>query len=380
MSVANVIENLPEPASPSPDDPRDAVETPSHFYIPSLDGMRAVAIVIVFLSHAGLSEIVPGLLGVTIFFFLSGYLITTLLRMELEKTGRIAFGQFYLRRTLRIFPPLYALLVVISILGLAGVLGTIRWGAVAAEALQVSNFYLIKNGASNMPPGTDVLWSLAIEEHFYLLFPLLFVLLRKAVPSARGQVIIMLGGCAALLAWRFAMVSSMPTDHYRTLRIAHGTDTRIDSMLFGCAMAVWGNPAKDKPIWSELNLKYVLFPLGVALMLFTLRGSDFFRDTLRFTLQGIALWPIFTAAILYPRWPVFVPLNWRPVKFIGAISYTLYLVHHVILSLFEMHLRAPHWLLAILTAITSVIVATISYYGLERPCARLRKKLSRVGA
>ena len=111
------------------------------FLIPSLDGLRAVAILIVFLSHAGLSHIVPGLFGVTVFFFLSGYLITTLMRMECERTGGVNLRDFNLRRALRIFPPFYLVLAVITLLAASGAVeGGFSWAAMAAQAGFSSNF------------------------------------------------------------------------------------------------------------------------------------------------------------------------------------------------------------------------------------------------
>src|ERR1017187_1002760 len=98
--------------------PNAAVKPSTH--IPSLDGLRAIAIALVFLSHAGLRDVVPGTFGVTVFFFLSGYLITTLLRREWARAGRIRFRQFYLRRAVRIFPPLYLSLACASVVTLVG--------------------------------------------------------------------------------------------------------------------------------------------------------------------------------------------------------------------------------------------------------------------
>src|SRR5690242_11117871 len=90
------------------------------FYIPSLDGIRALAVMIVFVAHAGLGSWVPGGFGVTVFFFLSGYLITTLLRMEYDRSGTISLKDFYLRRVLRIFPNMYTVLFVASALTMLG--------------------------------------------------------------------------------------------------------------------------------------------------------------------------------------------------------------------------------------------------------------------
>src|SRR6187431_2198154 len=102
-------------------------------YIPSLDGLRALSILIVFLSHAGLSHVIPGPFGVAIFFFLSGYLITTLMRQERERTGSVNLWHFYLRRTLRIFPPLYLILAFTWLLVATGLLrGVIHGPAILA--------------------------------------------------------------------------------------------------------------------------------------------------------------------------------------------------------------------------------------------------------
>src|SRR5207244_9669139 len=93
------------------------------FHIPSLDGIRAISFFTVFLAHAGLAGIVPGYFGLSIFFFLSGFLITTLLRMEYDQTGKVSLKQFYLRRVLRIFPPFYLVLLVATVLSGVGFLG-----------------------------------------------------------------------------------------------------------------------------------------------------------------------------------------------------------------------------------------------------------------
>ena len=137
------------------------------FQIPSLDGFRTVSFLIVFLAHAGLNAIVPGPFGVTVFFFLSGYLITTLLRREQEKTGGISFGRFYLRRVLRILPPFYLILGLVF----AGIaLGVLPPpgdpGSVMPLLLHYANYYIVEHGHHGVPIGTGVYWSLAVEAQF----------------------------------------------------------------------------------------------------------------------------------------------------------------------------------------------------------------------
>src|SRR5215472_13951682 len=133
-----------------PPGPREPL-APTHasLYIPSLDGIRACSVMVVFAAHAGLRGLIPGDFGVTVFFFLSGYLITTLLRMEYEQSGSISFRAFYLRRVLRIFPPFYLALMVATVVWL---LGAFRYGpgfsldGLLAQALFLTNYYVIDNG------------------------------------------------------------------------------------------------------------------------------------------------------------------------------------------------------------------------------------------
>src|SRR6185436_5891718 len=132
--------------------------------IPSLDGLRMIAVSLVFFAHAGLEKWVPGGFGVTLFFFLSGYLITTLMRIEYENKGRVSIPNFYMRRLLRIFPPLYITVTISVLLGLFAILPT------NMNALGIASHYLFfTNYASLLWPGTGApgmgpLWSLAVEE------------------------------------------------------------------------------------------------------------------------------------------------------------------------------------------------------------------------
>src|SRR6187551_2585778 len=178
--------------------------------IPSLDGLRAASFFLVFLGHAAMPFLpiaIPAGFGVTVFFFLSGYLITTLLRLEVEQHGRINFKHFYLRRLLRIWPPFYLVLAVACALALSGVLGgEFELPSVAAQALHYCNYWLIEHTAKGMPPGTVVYWSLAVEEHFYLAFPAFYALLVRARLSGSQQRTVFLALCAGVLVWRLVLI------------------------------------------------------------------------------------------------------------------------------------------------------------------------------
>jgi peptidoglycan/LPS O-acetylase OafA/YrhL len=347
---------------------------PAH--LPSLDGIRAGAFFLVFLAHAGLDAFLPGGFGVTVFFFMSGYLITTLLRVELDATGTISLGQFYLRRTLRILPPFYLVLALAVAAAHWGILpGGLRHGAVAAQALQFANYRIAVDGYQGMPAGTGVYWSLAVEEHFYLLFPLFFLMLQKNKLSSRSQASTLWLLCGAILAWRCVLVWWL---HASPDRTGVATDTRVDSILFGCALAVHNNPALDGPSRiSERTYKLVLLPASAALLGFTFVNRDpAFRETFRYSLQGLGLYVPMIVALRFPSWAPVRVLNYRPVAYVGVLSYSLYLAHHVVLNVVGLQITASPLPKACAALAISMLIAWAIHQLVEKPCAALRKKLS----
>ena len=349
-------------------------------YIPSLDGIRALSVLLVFAAHAGLNERVPGNFGVTVFFFLSGYLITTLMRVEFGRTGSVSLKAFYLRRVLRIFPPMYLVLAGASLLTVAGLLGgSVRLEALVPQALHFSNYYIVLNGWwDGRAPGTWILWSLAVEEHFYLAFPLLYLLLLRFVPSRGRQALVLFGACAIVLAWRLALVLLLHADKDRTYV---ATDTRVDSILFGCALAVFGNPVLDSTRVSDRTWKSVLLPLGLAGLLVSFLVRDaWFQETFRYSLQGLSLLPLFVAAIRFPSWTMFRVLNLGPIKFIGVLSYSIYLLHPTVLFGTEQWTPWHPVAKAMFGLALTLVLAFCIYRFVELPCAHLRKRLSRVTA
>jgi peptidoglycan/LPS O-acetylase OafA/YrhL len=347
-------------------------------HIPSLDGLRAVSFFIVFLAHAGLENVVPGGFGVTVFFFLSGYLITTLMRREVERTGHVSIRNFYLRRVLRILPPFYIVLVGATALAAAGTLGTVelRTGPLLAQALHFSNYLIAFRGWGGVAPGTGVYWSLAVEEHFYLIFPALFLVLHRMGLSGKEKALVFWSLCAVVLLWRCVLVLGLHSNVDRTYLCS---DTRIDSILFGSALAVWNNPALgdgDSNPERLLVWQRFLLPLGLAVLFATFVIRDgVFRETARYSLQGLALTPIFVAAIRWPRLPLFQPLNWSSLRFAGNLSYSLYLLHQVALAgVARLSMLGPvgQGVLALGIAFG---VAWGLYRLVEAPCARLRKRL-----
>jgi peptidoglycan/LPS O-acetylase OafA/YrhL len=347
-------------------------------HIPSLDGLRAVSFAIVFVAHSGLQWIVPGGFGVTVFFFLSGFLITTLMRLEHDRTGTVSLRAFYLRRVLRILPPFYLVLVLADTLAVVKLLpGGLESRVALAQVLHYSNYWFAHHGYEGAAAGTVVYWSLAVEEHFYLLFPLLYLVVRRLRLSSGAQGLAFWGLCAVVCAWRFLLVLRLGAATDRTYLCS---DTRVDSILFGCALAVAMNPAVDPHRGPERLWKWVLMPGGVALLLFTFGyRAAWFRETIRYTLQGIGLTPIFVSAVRFPDWGPFRLLNDKRLAFIGVLSYSLYLVHQVALYAVDFSLPILHPILRSgLAFAISFAIAVAVYRFVERPCARLRKRLGAV--
>src|ERR671917_1081296 len=207
-------------------------------YLPGLDGLRAFAVIAVLLYHAELSWIRGGFLGVEVFFVISGYLITTLLLTEWHQQGRINLMGFWLRRVRRLLPALYLLLVVtlaFAVVFLPGEVARLRGDALAAFGY-VTNWYLILGEQSyfetvGRPSLLLHLWSLAVEEQFYLLWPPLFV--AGIILLRRYALLVALAGAAAS-ALLMAFLYQPDVD---PSRIYYGTDTRATGLLLGAALA-----------------------------------------------------------------------------------------------------------------------------------------------
>lgn len=337
--------------------------------IPGLDGIRAVSVLIVMLSHSGLQHIIPGVFGVTVFFFISGFLITTLLINEFEDNGSVGIRAFYLRRALRLYPPLLVFLGTIVLvllikgdpLNLTGLFG----------ALFYFGNYLYALAPETIGPYGAHLWSLAVEEHFYLLFPLTFVALIKRPMLLIGLLSAL---CVVALTIRIYYLATISPPNETYLLVA--TEARFDSILFGCITAL----LVSRPFAPQL-ITQMTHPAVVVIALLTILVSlvwrdPAFRQTFRFTMQGLALMPLVLAAIFTPRYILSKQiLNSRAVRLIGALSYSMYLWHY---HFFEW---AKAWLGSLpkvagyaLGWILTFVVALLIYRLIEQPVLRLRRR------
>jgi peptidoglycan/LPS O-acetylase OafA/YrhL len=343
--------------------------------IPSLDGIRAIAVSIVFFAHCGLESFVPGGLGVTIFFVLSGYLISTLMRIEHASTGTIRYRAFYLRRFLRLMPPLF---VVVAVTALASSLGAVAGGftpgGLFAALFYYGNYYLIAHDFHGMPAGLGVLWSLAVEEHYYLFYPPLAALLLRIGRAGLSATVLSLLG-AAVLGWRCWLYLHGASENYLTM----ATDARLDAILIGCLMALWRNPWLDPvPAPHRLRDLAVAGACLAVLVVTLLDRSDAFRQTARYTFQSIAIAPLIWLAVARAQHAPFSWLSWRVLSYLGVVSYSVYLCHHVIALAVTQRWHQLGWVgTTLITAVLTVAVAEAMRRWVEAPCAALRRRLHR---
>jgi peptidoglycan/LPS O-acetylase OafA/YrhL len=331
-------------------------------HVPALDGMRAIAILIVLVAHAGAGKFVPGGFGVTIFFFLSGYLITSLLRVEASRTGKIDLRDFYFRRAIRILPPLYVTAAILAVLSIWGVFGrTLNLPSLVLDGAFLTNYdqLLPEKFLHSLP---IPLWSLDVEEHFYLIFSTVFAVVMVHMKPTRAALICAVA-CAVILGIRFldvVLLKDITVNYY-------WSHTRMDSILFGCILALWNNPAIDEHAWRPGKLT-VIGAFALLALCLAVRGN-LFRETIRYTLQGIALFVIFSAA-LHNRGMALRMLGSTPMKWIALISYTLYLVHFPIFLALERY-QVPG---AVVIGIAlSLLYSLAMYWLVEYPLGEWRR-------
>ena len=346
-------------------------------YIPTLDGWRAIAVLLVLFSHAGHSYaamhaerswfdyISTATHGVNIFFALSGLLITSRLINEAETSGGISLRDFYIRRAFRILPAALLMLAVIAVLGAAGALPVVRQELYAA-ALFYRNYLpaLLAPDASGF--FTAHYWSLAVEEHFYLFWPALLLLCgtRRGLWAAI---------CVALgvALWRRVELHREIV-HFHEVNPLYfvRTDLRVDAIMWGAVMAlVLARPGARA--WLERHLGMAAFALLVAMFAGVVKVFG-----TRPTIWGAMLLPLFIAAtVLRPRSAIGRLLETPAMRWLGRLSYSLYLW-----ELFFAFRGVPQTLGVLQTFPLNLTLtfacAMASYYLVERPLIRVGHRLT----
>jgi peptidoglycan/LPS O-acetylase OafA/YrhL len=337
-------------------------------YNPALDGLRGVAVIAVIAFHCrvpGLSGgFFGGFLGVDIFFVLSGFLITGLLQEELQGTGRVALVTFYLRRFLRLTPPL-ALMLLAYLAAAPLVWPEITTGEHLAGAA-LAGLYLTDYSIAfwRWPEMLGHTWSLSVEEHYYLLWPALVLLLFRLDRDRQLFWLAVLLALATL--WRIASLSFVSEWETAYSRF----DTRMSGLLLGGLLRVWLARGQTIPPVAADALG-VLGIAGVGFSMLFFHWGDGAVLVWGLPLVELASAAIILAASDERTW-VHRRLSSRPLVWVGLISYGLYLWHYPIARALRETAGWPETLLV--TLALSLALAALSYHLIERPIRRLRRR------
>jgi peptidoglycan/LPS O-acetylase OafA/YrhL len=339
--------------------------------IPGLDALRAAAVLMVMGFH--LHRPVSGPLGVVLFFVLSGFLITTLLLREFEKTSTLSFRDFYRRRAYRILPAYYVSWIIYT-----AALWLHRQPIHKGQAL-ATLFFLTDYARAVLPVSLQmefhmtVTWSVAVEEQFYLVWPvLLLVFLRKPSRTAKRIALLIL----TVWIWRIGLVFLLADP---AAYIHNAFDTRLDALAIGALVAVLA-ANRNMPGYALVFLRRKWMLLVSLLPLALLSWVDLHRfGTAWGTIATLTLEPIFSSLLLLQvifwsaqGWAI---LGSAPIRFIARLSYSAYLYHIVVYeNLPLLHIRRGR--IAELV-VSTFFVAAASYYGVERPFLRLRDRRSK---
>jgi len=350
---------------------------PSLPYMPGLDGLRAVAVLAVFLYHIGFLWAAGGFLGVESFFVLSGYLITSILLKEYAERGALRLGNFWLRRARRLWPALWFLLL--GTMVLARLWAPDAWPRLRADlpagfTYTTNILYILRKvpyfERVGRPPLLQHLWSLAVEEQFYLFWPLTLwglLLLLRVKPGQRGafRLAAAVAGLAVLSAVWMAWLFNPQGD---PMRLYYGTDTRAAGFLLGGALAVLWPPGGRA---RYQHLAEIAGWLGLALLLFLYHRLDEFQDFLY--RGGFFLTSAATAATVLaassPR-TLFSKILGHPIlRWIGTRSYAIYLWHWPFIAVFRPRYECswPLGLCALAEWLAACLLAEISYRLVEHP-------------
>jgi peptidoglycan/LPS O-acetylase OafA/YrhL len=351
-------------------------------YAPGLDGVRALAVMAVFVYHLGTTgdaaqPLRGGFLGVDVFFVLSGYLITSLLVVEARDTGRISIRQFYLRRARRLFPAMFAVLIVVGVLvtvWLTGQAHRTRSDLVAAVSY-VTNWWLIAEDSSyfgngDRPRLLTHLWSLSVEEQFYLLWPLALVWFFRN-RMRRG---VMLAVLAVLIAASAAAGILLYDPWADPSRIYYGTDTRALAPLLGAGLALTARPwrygaSPARARGADAAGFIALLALAAAAVLAKDSAPPLYRGGFLAiaVLSAVLVWAAGHPATALGRLLGLAPLRW-----LGERSYAIYLWHWPVCVLTRPGLDVPFtgWANVALRVGIVLVLADLSYRLLERPMRR----------
>ena len=347
-------------------------------YITGLDGIRAIAVIMVLAYHLKLALFKSGFLGVTVFFVLSGYLITGILISEVEEEGTIDLKNFWLRRIRRLVPAVMSMAVVIIFVSAVvnRIIFTKGCKDFLASVLGFNNWWQIFNKisyfeAAGVPSPFTHCWSLAIETQFYLIYPLILLGIYKLVKSrgeGRANRGLLFAGVTLLLALISVILMIVLFDPQQDAsRVYYGTDTRAFSLLFGALLAIlWEYRMVPRRLSASVNMVLGSVSFAVLLVMtiaingssnFWYRGGQFF---------GTILTVLMVYAVSGPKTWLSRFLSNPVLKWMGDRSYSIYLWHYPIILLISKGIKASWWI-TLIEIVLSVVLAELSYRFIETP-------------
>ncbi|HLI72809.1 MAG TPA: acyltransferase family protein [Acidimicrobiales bacterium] len=356
-------------------------------YIAPLDGIRAFAVLAVMAYHGGIGFMPGGFFGVDAFFVLSGYLITSLLLGEWRADRQISLPGFWARRARRLLPALGVMLLAVACYVRfavpSGTYPELRLDSLSS-LFYFANWHFIVGGenyfAATGPPSPLLhTWTLSIEEQFYVVWPIVVLVVVRLTRSLTPLFVLCIAGAVASATWAAAIFRPGVNE----TRVYFGTDTHAQCLLVGAGLAVgfamWRSAAQTGTGRAEAELspgaRRALVALGligsaaVAVSWLRLGYPDPFVFRGGTTLVALAVGAVIASAVLVPTGPVGRALGLRPLRFLGTISYGMYLWHFPVDELAVTNARTGlngWWLFAARTAVT-IVLATASYYMIERP-------------
>jgi peptidoglycan/LPS O-acetylase OafA/YrhL len=310
--------------------------------------------------------------GVTLFFYVSGLLITKLLIAEYGRFNTIHLRDFYLRRVFRLYPALLFMLgVSLAVILWQGF--NVVWTDILAGLFYFTNYYVLGLPNSDYLMVSKILWSLSVEEHFYLFFPLLFIGFYSLRNNRLLHIVTVL--LVVFLVIRVITQFTVADPGARFQLTYYTTHCRADSILYGCLSALL--LYRYEASWYlKLVRSHAAAFVSVLLLIFTLVYTNpAFQNTLKYSLHGIAfaiLIPSFS--LLYTKGIVRAIVDNKVMVFIGKLSYSLYLFHWVALKIGNLYFTPnnPMWY-AVVVPLT-IVLSLISYYFIEQPFVALRRK------
>ena len=347
-------------------------------YIKGLDGIRAIAVIMVLAYHLKLALFKSGFLGVTVFFVLSGYLITGILISEVEEEGTIDLKNFWLRRIRRLVPAVMSMAVVIIFVSAVvnRIIFTKGCKDFLASVLGFNNWWQIFNKisyfeAAGVPSPFTHCWSLAIETQFYLIYPLILLGIYKLVKSrgeGRANRGLLFAGVTLLLALISVILMIVLFDPQQDAsRVYYGTDTRAFSLLFGALLAIlWEYRMVPRRLSASVNMVLGSVSFAVLLVMtiaingssnFWYRGGQFF---------GTILTVLMVYAVSGRKTWLSRFLSNPVLKWMGDRSYSIYLWHYPIILLISKGIKASWWI-TLIEIVLSVVLAELSYRFIETP-------------